>query len=48
MATELAAAYLTIIPSMKGAKKQIQNQLGDIDVDGVSGALGKKMASGIS
>lgn len=43
MATELAHAYLTLIPSLKGAEKSIQSELGGIDVEGA----GKKMGGSI-
>lgn len=35
MAYELAAAYVTIIPSLKGVKKELESQFADVDFSGV-------------
>lgn len=48
MAIELAAAYVTIIPSLKGANKQIQSQLTGVDVKPAGEAIGKSLTTGIS
>ena len=40
--TELATAYLTLIPSLRGATKQIESQLGGVDTT----AAAKKIGSG--
>lgn len=51
MATELAAAYVTIIPSLTGAGKTIEKALGGVNVSAVGSrigsGLGSKIASGI-
>lgn len=47
MAIELAAAYVTIVPSLKGATKQIQDQLAGIDTS-VGTGLGKQLSDKIS
>ena len=36
MATELATAYISLIPELKGAGKSIASQLGGVDVAPVS------------
>lgn len=52
MATELAAAYVTIIPSLTGAGKTIEKALGGVNVSAVGtkigSGLGSKIASGVS
>lgn len=48
MATELATAYLTLIPSLKGAQGQIESQLSGINLDGTGKKLGSSLSSGIS
>lgn len=45
MAVELASAYLTLIPSLKGATKQIQSELGGIDVKAPGTKLGAQLSS---
>lgn len=51
MATELAAAYVTIIPSLTGAGKTIEKALGGVNVTAagnkIGSNLGSKIASGI-
>lgn len=46
MATELASAYITLIPSLKGAQASITKQLGGIDTTGAGNAIGKKAGAG--
>lgn len=46
MATELASAYLTLIPSLKGAQKQIESQLSGIDVSKSGKSMGSSLVSG--
>ena len=43
MGIELATAYVTIVPSLKGATKAIQAGLGDVDVSKVGTKLGKSL-----
>lgn len=47
MATELAAAYVTIIPSLKGAGKTIEKALGGIDTTSTGKSWGKSLAGGM-
>lgn len=47
MATELASAYVTLIPSLKGAEKTIQNALGGIDTTSAGKSMGAKLTKGI-
>lgn len=48
MATELATAYLSLIPELKGAGKSIASQLGGVDVSPTGRKLGKSLSDGIS
>lgn len=52
MATELASAYLTLIPSLKGAQKAIEGDLQGVDTTSVGqnlgSNLGKNMSSALS
>ena len=48
MASELGAYYIQIMPSLKGAKQQIESQLSGVDTQGVGSKLGKQMTTGIS
>ena len=48
MATELAAAYLTLIPSLKGAQATIAKQLGGIDTSGAGETMGAKAGGGFA
>ena len=48
MATELAAAYLTLIPSLKGAQATIAKQLGEIDTSGAGKTMGAKAGVGFA
>ncbi|WP_019148777.1 phage tail protein [Timonella senegalensis] len=47
MATELAAAYVTLVPSLKGAQKQISTQLSGIDMGAAGKSMGKNLSSSI-
>ncbi len=47
MATELAAAYVTLIPSLKGAQRTIQSQLNGVNLDPVTKKMGGSITSGI-
>ena len=44
---ELATAYVTLIPSLKGASKQIQSQIEGLDLKGAGKALGKNLGASI-
>lgn len=46
MATELASAYVTIIPSLKGASKTIQGALSGVNTSSVGKSAGKSYGSG--
>lgn len=48
MATELASAYVTLIPSLKGAQKKIEEQLGAVDTESAGKKMGKKAGKGFS
>lgn len=48
MATELAHAYVTIIPSLDGASKTIEKELGSVNVDGIGRRLGQSLTSGLT
>ena len=48
MATELAAAYITLIPSLKGAQEAIAKQLGGIDTSGAGKTMGAKAGGGFA
>ena len=48
MATELAAAYITLIPSLKGAQATIAKQLGEIDTSGAGKTMGAKAGGGFA
>lgn len=45
---ELATAYVTIIPSLKGASKSIASQLGSVDVSKAGASLGKSLGKSMS
>lgn len=47
MATELASAYLTLIPSLSGAQKKIEAQLSGVDVSKSGKRMGSSLSSGI-
>ena len=44
MATELATAYISLIPELKGAGKSIASQLGGVDVAQTGRKLGKSLS----
>lgn len=46
-ATELATAYLTLIPSMRGSQGAIAKELGGIDTTGTGRTMGNKMGTGL-
>lgn len=48
MGVELATAYLTLVPSLRGASKSIAAQLGGIDVSKSGQALGKSLGASMS
>lgn len=48
MATQLASAYVQIIPSMKGAIKTIETQLSGVNTNTVGQKIGQNIGSGIS
>lgn len=48
MATELATAYVALVPSLKGAQKEIESQLSGINLSGAGKAMGSSLTSGIS
>lgn len=45
---ELASAYVTIIPSLKGASKRLEAELGGIDTSGIGGKLGDSLGGSIA
>lgn len=47
MATELAAAYVTLIPSLKGAQSTISSQLSGMDFSSAGSAMGKSLSKGL-
>ena len=47
MGVEIASAYVSIVPSLKGAGKSISAQLGGINVSGVGRKLGSQMGDSI-
>ena len=48
MAVELAAAYLSILPSMKGMQSAIRRELDEIDTDAPGQKIGSGLGSGIA
>lgn len=48
MATELASAYLSLIPTIRNAGKQISAQLDGIDVSSSGRKMGKQLSDGVS
>lgn len=44
---ELATAYVTIIPSLKGATKQIESQLAGVDTSKAGSAIGRSLGGSI-
>ena len=47
MATELAAAYLSLVPSLKGAQKSIESQLAGVNLEKTGANMGKSLSSGM-
>ena len=45
--TELATAYITLIPSLKGATRQIESQLSGVDTSKAGSAIGKSLGGSI-
>lgn len=45
---ELATAYVTLMPTLKGAQAQISSQLSGINTSSLGNALGSKLGSGVS
>lgn len=45
--TELATAYITLIPSLRGATKQIESQLGGVDTTAAAKKIGSGLGQGI-
>ena len=45
--TELATAYLTLIPSLRGATKKIESQLGGVDTTAAAKKIGSGLGQGI-
>ena len=45
---ELATAYVSLIPSMKGAQGKIAQELGAVDADGIGKDIGGRMGGGIA
>lgn len=48
MAIELASAYITLMPSLKGAQAAISKQLGKIDTSGAGNTMGAKAGGGFA
>lgn len=48
MATELATAYVSLIPSIKGAGKSIAAQLGSVDVSASGAKMGRQLSAAMS
>lgn len=48
MATELASAYITLIPSLKNAQREIESQLSKVDGAKAGASIGGKLTSGFS
>ena len=47
-ATELATAYLSLVPSMRGAQGAIARELSTVDADGIGKNIGGRMGGGIA
>jgi len=45
---ELATAYISLVPTMKGAQGSIARELGAVDADGIGKGIGGKMGGGIA
>ena len=48
MATELASAYITLMPSLKGAQARIASELSGVDATGAGRIVGGTLSEGIS
>ena len=48
MATELATAYLSLIPTLKGAGKRIQGELDGVNIDPSGKKMGKQLGDGLT
>ena len=48
MATELATAYLSLIPTLKGAGKRIQSELDGVNIDPSGKKMGKQLGDGLT
>ena len=44
---ELASAYVTLIPSLKGAQKRIEDELGGVSTDAAGSKIGKDLGESI-
>lgn len=47
MSIELATAYVTLIPSLRGAKGRIESELGGVETDSASRKIGRGLGDGI-
>lgn len=47
MAVELATAYISLVPSLKGASSKISQELGSVDTGPAGNEMGRKMGGGI-
>ena len=47
MAVELATAYISLVPSLKGASQKISQELGSIDTTSAGSEMGRKMGGGM-
>ncbi|WP_346921691.1 phage tail protein [Glutamicibacter creatinolyticus] len=47
MAVELASAYVSLIPTLRGASKSITSQLGGVDVTPAASKIGSSLSKGI-
>ena len=48
MAVELATAYVTLVPSLRGAQGAIAKELGGVDVTAAGRDVGNRMGNGIA
>lgn len=46
-ATELATAYVSLVPSLRGASGHIAKELGNVDADGIGRSVGSRMGGGL-
>jgi len=47
MAVELATAYISLVPSLKGASQKISSELGSVDTASAGSEMGRKMGGGM-